>query len=93
MKTNPCSAAGLPGTAAIMYTLGADINTERGRDRSEETFSIRPELTAYGASLDRSTLGDQYFATHILRGWPAANRGRPGTSICRFRPLRSLPHF
>ena len=56
-----------PDLDTVMYTLGDGINAEQGWGRAEETFSIRAELAAYGASPDWFTLGDRDFATHILR--------------------------
>src|SRR5690348_13772297 len=56
-----------PDLDTVMYTLGAGINEEQGWGRDAETFSIRAELAAYGASPDWFTLGDKDFATHILR--------------------------
>src|ERR1700735_5590422 len=56
-----------PDLDTVMYTLGDGINTEQGWGRAGETFSIRAELAAYGASPDWFTLGDRDFATHLLR--------------------------
>jgi len=56
-----------PDLDTVMYTLGGGINEEQGWGRQQETFSIRTELAAYGASPDWFTLGDRDFATHILR--------------------------
>ena len=56
-----------PDLDTVMYTLGGGINTQQGWGRAEETFSIRAELAAYGASPDWFMLGDRDFATHILR--------------------------
>src|SRR6202022_3696166 len=56
-----------PDLDTVMYTLGGGINEDQGWGRAEETFTIRAELAAYGASPDWFTLGDRNFATHILR--------------------------
>ena len=56
-----------PDLDTVMYTLGGGINEEQGWGRAEETFTVRAELAAYGASPDWFTLGDRDFATHILR--------------------------
>src|SRR5947209_6099115 len=56
-----------PDLDTVMYTLGGGVNLEQGWGRADETFSIRAELAAYGASPDWFTLGDRDFATHILR--------------------------
>jgi LPPG:FO 2-phospho-L-lactate transferase len=56
-----------PDLDTVMYTLGGGINARQGWGRADETFTIRAELAAYGASPDWFTLGDRDFATHILR--------------------------
>jgi LPPG:FO 2-phospho-L-lactate transferase len=56
-----------PDLDTVMYTLGGGINAEQGWGRADETFSVRAELAAYGASPDWFMLGDRDFATHILR--------------------------
>ncbi len=56
-----------PDLDTVMYTLGGGINSEQGWGRADETFSVRAELDAYGATPDWFTLGDRDFATHILR--------------------------
>jgi LPPG:FO 2-phospho-L-lactate transferase len=79
-----------------MYTLGGGINTEQGWGRAGETFSIRAELAAYGASPDWFTLGDRDFATHILRSQLLA-AGQPLSAVTevlcrRWQPgVRLLP--
>ena len=85
-----------PDLDTVMYTLGGGINTEQGWGRAEETFSIRAELAAYGASPDWFTLGDRDFATHILRSQLLAS-GQPLSAVTemlcrRWRPgVRLLP--
>ena len=85
-----------PDLDTVMYTLGGGINAEQGWGRAEETFSIRAELAAYGASPDWFTLGDRDFATHILRSQLLA-AGRPLTEVTevlcrRWQPgVRLLP--
>jgi 2-phospho-L-lactate transferase len=56
-----------PDLDTVMYTLGGGINESQGWGRAEETFTVRAELAAYGASPDWFTLGDRDFATHIVR--------------------------
>jgi LPPG:FO 2-phospho-L-lactate transferase len=56
-----------PDLDTVMYTLGGGINEDQGWGRAEETFSVRAELAAYGATPDWFTLGDRDFATHIVR--------------------------
>jgi LPPG:FO 2-phospho-L-lactate transferase len=85
-----------PDLDTVMYTLGGGINEEQGWGRAEETFSIRAELAAYGASPDWFTLGDRDFATHIRRSQLLA-AGRPLSEVTellcqRWRPgVRLLP--
>jgi LPPG:FO 2-phospho-L-lactate transferase len=79
-----------------MYTLGGGVNSEQGWGRADETFSIRGELAAYGASPDWFTLGDRDFATHILRSQLLAS-GVPLSAVTerlcrRWQPgVRLLP--
>jgi LPPG:FO 2-phospho-L-lactate transferase len=56
-----------PDLDTVMYTLGGGIDEQQGWGRADETFSVRAELAAYGASPDWFTLGDRDFATHIVR--------------------------
>ena len=69
-----------PDLDTVMYTLGGGINEEQGWGRDGETFSIRAELAAYGASPDWFTLGDRDFATHILRSQLLA-AGQPLSAV------------
>jgi LPPG:FO 2-phospho-L-lactate transferase len=85
-----------PDLDTVMYTLGGGINPQQGWGRAEETFSVRAELAAYGASPDWFTLGDRDFATHILRSQLLA-AGQPLSAVTevlcrRWRPgVRLLP--
>ena len=85
-----------PDLDTVMYTLGGGINEEQGWGRAGETFSIRPELAAYGASPDWFTLGDRDVATHILRSQLLAE-GQPLSAVTerlcrRWQPgVRLLP--
>lgn len=56
-----------PDLDTIMYTLGGGINEQQGWGRTDETFSVREELAAYGVPPRWFTLGDRDFATHIVR--------------------------
>jgi LPPG:FO 2-phospho-L-lactate transferase len=56
-----------PDLDTVMYTLGGGISEERGWGRDGETYTVLPELTAYGAGPDWFTLGDRDIATHITR--------------------------
>jgi LPPG:FO 2-phospho-L-lactate transferase len=85
-----------PDLDTVMYTLGGGINPEQGWGRADETFSIREELAAYGASPNWFTLGDRDFATHILRSQLLAS-GLPLSGVTerlcqRWRPgVQLLP--
>jgi LPPG:FO 2-phospho-L-lactate transferase len=85
-----------PDLDTVMYTLGGGINEDQGWGRDGETFSIRAELAAYGASPDWFTLGDRDFATHILRSQMLAG-GQPLSAVTealcrRWQPgVRLLP--
>ena len=85
-----------PDLDTVMYTLGGGINEEQGWGRAGETFSIRAELAAYGASPDWFTLGDRDFATHILRS-QLLTAGQPLSAVTevlcqRWQPgVRLLP--
>jgi LPPG:FO 2-phospho-L-lactate transferase len=85
-----------PDLDTVMYTLGGGVNSEQGWGRADETFSIRGELAAYGASPDWFTLGDRDFATHILRSQLLAS-GVPLSAVTerlcrRWQPgVRLLP--
>ena len=56
-----------PDLDTVMYTLGGGISEQRGWGRADETFTVLPELAAYGAGPDWFTLGDRDIATHITR--------------------------
>jgi len=85
-----------PDLDTVMYTLGGGINEDQGWGRDGETFSIRAELAAYGASPDWFTLGDRDFATHIRRSQLLAE-GQPLSAVTetlcrRWQPgVRLLP--
>jgi LPPG:FO 2-phospho-L-lactate transferase len=85
-----------PDLDTVMYTLGGGINEEQGWGRAQESFAIRAELAAYGASPDWFTLGDRDFATHIRRSQLLAS-GQPLSAVTaalcqRWQPgVRLLP--
>ncbi|GAB3459027.1 2-phospho-L-lactate transferase [Actinophytocola sediminis] len=56
-----------PDLDTCMYTLGEGIDTERGWGRTEETWTVKDELAAYGAGSDWFGLGDKDIATHLIR--------------------------
>jgi LPPG:FO 2-phospho-L-lactate transferase len=85
-----------PDLDTVMYTLGGGINEAQGWGRAEETFSVRAELAAYGATPDWFTLGDRDFATHIVRS-QLLGAGQPLSAVTevlcrRWQPgVRLLP--
>jgi LPPG:FO 2-phospho-L-lactate transferase len=94
-----------PDLDTLMYTLGGGICEEQGWGRSDETFSVRDELAAYGARPQWFTLGDRDFATHILRtqmlsaGYPLSavtsalcDRWRPGVALLPMSDERVETH-
>ena len=56
-----------PDLDTVMYTLGGGINEEQGWGRTDETFTVKEELAAYGVGPEWFGLGDRDFATHIVR--------------------------
>lgn len=56
-----------PDLDTVMYTLGGGIDTGRGWGRTDETWSIRTELEAYGVEPTWFGLGDRDVATHLVR--------------------------
>jgi LPPG:FO 2-phospho-L-lactate transferase len=85
-----------PDLDTVMYTLGGGINESQGWGRTDETFTLRDELAAYGAGPAWFTLGDRDFATHIVRSQLLAT-GQPLSAVTRalcerWRPgIRLLP--
>jgi LPPG:FO 2-phospho-L-lactate transferase len=79
-----------------MYTLGGGIDRERGWGRTDETWSVKEELAAYGVEPTWFGLGDRDVATHLVRtemleaGYPLS---AVTTALCtRWRPgVRLLP--
>lgn len=56
-----------PDLDSVMYGLGGGADPERGWGRAGETWTVREELTAYGAQPDWFGLGDKDLATHLVR--------------------------
>jgi LPPG:FO 2-phospho-L-lactate transferase len=56
-----------PDLDTVMYTLGGGIHEGQGWGRSDETFTVKEELAAYGVGPEWFGLGDRDFATHIVR--------------------------
>src|SRR5699024_8430478 len=56
-----------PDLDTVMYTLGGGINEDQGWGRSEESFTVKEELAAYGMQPTWFGLGDRDTATHIVR--------------------------
>ncbi|MFJ1758455.1 2-phospho-L-lactate transferase [Kitasatospora sp. NPDC088134] len=83
-----------PDLDTVMYTLGGGIHEEQGWGRTDETWSIKEEMKAYGVGPEWFGLGDRDFATHIVRtqmlaaGYPLSavtealcDRWRPGVRL------------
>ncbi len=85
-----------PDLDTVMYTLGGGINEEQGWGRTDETFTVKEELAAYGMKPTWFGLGDRDTATHIVRAQMLA-AGYPLSTITealcdRWRPgVRLLP--
>ena len=56
-----------PDLDTVMYTLGGGIDRERGWGRTDETWSVKEELAAYGVEPTWFGLGDRDLATHLVR--------------------------
>lgn len=56
-----------PDLDSVMYTLGSGADPERGWGRADERWTVREELTAYGAQPDWFQLGDRDLATQLVR--------------------------
>ncbi len=83
-----------PDLDTVMYTLGGGINEEQGWGRTDESFTVKEELAAYGMKPTWFGLGDRDTATHIVRtqmlaaGFPLSavtealcDRWRPGVRL------------
>jgi LPPG:FO 2-phospho-L-lactate transferase len=85
-----------PDLDTVMYTLGGGISEEQGWGRSDESFTVQRELTAYAAAPEWFTLGDRDIATHIVRTHMLAE-GHPLSAVTaalcrRWQPgVRLLP--
>ncbi|RKS05383.1 LPPG:FO 2-phospho-L-lactate transferase [Nocardiopsis sp. Huas11] len=85
-----------PDLDTVMYTLGGGINEEQGWGRTDESFTVKEELAAYGMQPTWFGLGDRDTATHIVRAQMLA-AGYPLSAVtealcARWRPgVRLLP--
>lgn len=83
-----------PDLDTVMYTLGGGIDRERGWGRTDESWRVKEELTAYGVEPTWFGLGDRDLATHLVRtemleaGYPLSavtaalcTRWRPGVRL------------
>ena len=94
-----------PDLDTVMYTLGGGIDEERGWGRSDESWTVKEELAAYGADPDWFGLGDRDLATHLIRtrmldaGYPLsdvtaalAERWEPGVTLLPMSDQRVETH-
>jgi LPPG:FO 2-phospho-L-lactate transferase len=85
-----------PDLDTVMYTLGGGINEEQGWGRTDESFTVKEELAAYGMQPTWFGLGDRDTATHIVRAQMLA-AGYPLSAVTealcdRWKPgVRLLP--
>jgi LPPG:FO 2-phospho-L-lactate transferase len=56
-----------PDLDSVMYTLAGVHDAERGWGRTDESWRIMAELTAYGAEPSWFSLGDLDIGTHLVR--------------------------
>lgn len=56
-----------PDLDTVMYTLGDGIDRERGWGRTQESWTAKDELEAYGIEQAWFGLGDRDIATHLVR--------------------------
>jgi LPPG:FO 2-phospho-L-lactate transferase len=95
-----------PDLDTVMYTLGGGIDAERGWGRTDETWSVRTELEAYGVEPTWFGLGDRDIATHLVRtqmleaGYPLSavtaalcERWRPGVRLLPMSDDRVETHI
>ncbi|MEU2987302.1 2-phospho-L-lactate transferase [Micromonospora aurantiaca] len=85
-----------PDLDSVLYTLGGGADPERGWGRAGETWTVKNELTAYGAEPSWFGLGDKDVATHLVRT-QMINAGYPLSQVtealaARWQPgVRLLP--
>ncbi|MFD0821737.1 2-phospho-L-lactate transferase [Micromonospora zhanjiangensis] len=85
-----------PDLDSVMYALGGGADAERGWGRSDETWTVKGELAAYGAEPSWFGLGDRDIATHLVRT-TMLNAGYPLSAVtealcARWQPgVRLLP--
>jgi LPPG:FO 2-phospho-L-lactate transferase len=95
-----------PDLDTVMYTLGGGIDPTRGWGRTEETWSVKSELEAYGVEPTWFGLGDRDIATHLVRtqmleaGYPLSavtaalcERWRPGVRLLPMSDDRVETHI
>jgi LPPG:FO 2-phospho-L-lactate transferase len=95
-----------PDLDTVMYTLGGGIDADRGWGRTDETWSVRGELEAYGVEPTWFGLGDRDIATHLVRtqmleaGYPLSavtralcERWQPGVELLPMTDDRVETHI
>jgi LPPG:FO 2-phospho-L-lactate transferase len=94
-----------PDLDTVVYTLGGGIDEERAWGRAGESWTVKEELSAYGADPDWFGLGDRDLATHLIRtrmldaGYPLsavtaalAERWQPGVTVLPMSDQRVETH-
>ncbi|SCG41416.1 2-phospho-L-lactate transferase [Micromonospora inositola] len=79
-----------PDLDSVMYTLGGGADPERGWGRVGETWTVKSELSAYGAEPSWFGLGDKDIATHLVRS-TMLNAGYPLSAVTRALATRWEP--
>lgn len=79
-----------PDLDTVMYTLGGGVHEQQRWGRSNETWSVKEELAAYGAGPQWFGLGDRDIATHILRT-QLRRDGHPLSRVTQLLCARWLP--
>jgi LPPG:FO 2-phospho-L-lactate transferase len=79
-----------PDLDSVMYTLGGGADEERGWGRADETWTVKSDLTAYGAEPTWFGLGDKDLATHLVRT-TMLNAGYPLSAVTEALCVRWQP--
>jgi LPPG:FO 2-phospho-L-lactate transferase len=80
-----------PDLDTLMYTLGGGGDPARGWGRTDESFRVMAELTAYRAEPTWFSLGDRDLGTHLVRT-QLLNAGYPLSEVTAALAGRWLAH-